>query len=160
MKKILAVTLILALLMPFALCEIDLSELTFDELVALRDRCQAEMFKRDEWQEVVVPQGLWEVGKDIPAGTWTVRCADVGNNDKNLRYAYVQIGDVVNDTKTEVEYSGNKIYFEVYNPNNTNYIEGQPTTYTFTVKEGYYISISNKFNMVVFTNVKPSLGFK
>ena len=34
-----------------------------------------EMMKSDKWQEVRVPVGVWEVGKDIPAGHWSITCA-------------------------------------------------------------------------------------
>ena len=77
MKKMLAFALCLSMLVPCmcALSEsIDLSDLSIEELAMLRDRCQMEMMKSDKWQEVRVPVGVWEVGKDIPAGHWSITC--------------------------------------------------------------------------------------
>jgi len=51
---------------------IDFTELSFSELVELKDRLNLEIWSREEWQEVEVPPGTWEIGKDIPAGHWTI----------------------------------------------------------------------------------------
>lgn len=73
MKK-LAVVLIIALcLFPtFALADIDLSVMTFDELVSLNSALLAEIASRDEFKEVTVPAGDYTIGKDIPAGTYSL----------------------------------------------------------------------------------------
>ena len=60
----------------------DLSTLTFDELMALREQCQLEIMKRPEWKEVKVPQGIWEIGVDIPEGNYTIILND--NNSGNI----------------------------------------------------------------------------
>lgn len=74
MKKLITVALILALLLPVASCADlpDISGLTFDELVALKDKINLAMWNSQEWQEVSVPPGLWRIGEDIPAGHWTM----------------------------------------------------------------------------------------
>lgn len=67
---------VLALLLLFAVPVFadlpDLSGLSFDELIALRDQLNLAIWSSDEWQEVAVPVGIWEVGKDIPAGHWMI----------------------------------------------------------------------------------------
>ena len=163
MKKTLALFLILALLCPAALAEsVDLSSLSFADLAALRDRCQMEMMKRDEWQEVTVPQGLWEVGAQIPAGTWVIRCADAGRDsflmrECSLRWGKGKPGDDFNwpwkDEKGDVE---------IYNPNNENYKGGQITEYVITLEAGDFLYIHPQYNKAVFTPYTgaPSLGFK
>ena len=52
---------------------VDLSVMSFDELVQLRDQLNLAIWNSQEWQEVTVPAGVWIVGQDIPAGHWTVR---------------------------------------------------------------------------------------
>ncbi len=56
----------------------DLSALTFDELLALRKEITSLLWASDEWQEVTVPAGVYEIGIDIPAGQWTITAADHG----------------------------------------------------------------------------------
>lgn len=163
MKKLIAVALMFCLLIPAAVAEdIDLSKLSFDELVVLRNKCQTEMMKRDTWQEVTVPQGLWEVGKDIPAGTWTIKCSGIGETNYLLKCTEITISDKLNEYKTDVIYSSMKYEsFSVYNPN-SEYYDGEATEATITVKKGDYISINIQYNSAIFTPYtgKPNLGFK
>ncbi|MBQ1790157.1 MAG: hypothetical protein II008_08270 [Oscillospiraceae bacterium] len=56
--------------------DIDLSGLSFDELVALREQINLAIWNSEEWQEVTVPAGVWEIGKDIPVGHWSVKPVD------------------------------------------------------------------------------------
>ena len=74
MKKLLSIILMLALFLPAAaLADApDLSGMGFDELVRLREQINAELWTRGEWQEVEVPAGVWEIGKDIPEGHWNI----------------------------------------------------------------------------------------
>ena len=72
MKKLICI-LLLVCMTTFAAAEtIDLSGLSFDELMALRDQLSAELISRPEWKEVVVPSGTWVVGKDIPVGEYSL----------------------------------------------------------------------------------------
>ena len=84
MKKLFVLFLFLALLFSSASADVDLSCMTFDELVALRDQLNLAIWNSKEWQEVKVPQGVWEVGKDIPAGHWTISIVD--NTSGNMVY--------------------------------------------------------------------------
>ena len=83
MKKLLSVILAaLILTSAAALAEVDLSGMSYAELLALRNQVQQELITRPEWKEVTVPPGLWTVGEDIPAGSYTLTKAlkrDSGN---------------------------------------------------------------------------------
>ena len=74
MKKVAALFLAMVILMASAVCyaEVDLKSMTFDDLIALRDQLNAEILSRPEWKEVKVPAGEWVVGKDIPAGSYSI----------------------------------------------------------------------------------------
>ena len=156
MKKFLAVSLVLSLiLIPFALAEIiDLSSLSFEELDALRDQCQYEMMKRDDWQEVTVPQGVYRVGVHIPAGTWTVRC--------NTGSAMVEWGDTLEVNEQNIDYMSTDRYDRerIYDPTDKYYHEGQRTEYAFSVLDGEWIIIKDR--PVIFTpgSPTPSFSFK
>ena len=81
MKKLITVILILALILPVAaLADLpDLSGLSFNELVQLRDQLNLAIWNSQEWQ-VTVPIGVWKVGEDIPVGKWTIRAASENEN--------------------------------------------------------------------------------
>lgn len=103
MKKLLFSFLLCLLLPSFALAAVDLSGMTFDELIALRDQLNLAIWNSAEWQEVTVPQGLWEVGKDIPAGHWTV--SPVVGSSTSIYY-----GNKLKDNGMEVSWASDNIY--------------------------------------------------
>ena len=161
MKKIAAVLLLGVILAgTAAMAEVDLSGLTFAELAALRDQCQAEMMKRDEWQEVVVPQGIWEVGTQIPAGTWVVKCHDSGRSSIFLAECDIYWGPGYPDDGLFWSYDKAKGRAFIYNPENRFY-KGEMTEYIIKLEKGDYISIENQHNKAVFSPYTGiNLGFK
>ena len=73
MKKLLTVLIVLALLGAAALAEqIDLSGMSYEDLLALRQQVDAAIWASDGWQEVEVPAGVYTIGEDIPTGRWSV----------------------------------------------------------------------------------------
>ena len=74
MKKLITVILLLALVLPVvSLADLpDISNLTYDELVQLKDQINLAMWNCEEWQEVTVPAGVWVVGEDIPVAHWSI----------------------------------------------------------------------------------------
>lgn len=74
MKRFLCVLLVALMITPGACAEvIDLSSLSFDQLRELQQKINQEIVSRPEWKEVTVPAGTWEIGKDIPAGAYSLR---------------------------------------------------------------------------------------
>ena len=74
MKKLVAFILALIVVPVAVLADIpDISDLTYDELVQLKDKINLAMWNSKEWQEITVPAGVWVIGKDIPAGHWTIK---------------------------------------------------------------------------------------
>lgn len=65
--------------------QIHFESLSYDELVQLKDQINHAMWNSQEWQEVTVPAGVWEIGKDIPEGHWSFRLA-VENQISNVVY--------------------------------------------------------------------------
>ena len=96
MKKLLAIILILAVLLPAAaLADLpDISGLTLDELIQLRDMVNKAIFASEGYKQVEVPPGFWKIGADIPAGYWTI--SPVDGQYMNLWY-----GDKANDSETD-----------------------------------------------------------
>jgi hypothetical protein len=156
MKKLICLILVFSMLVPCALAEsIDLSGMTFEELVALKEKINLAIWQCQEWQEVTVPQGVWKVGEDIPAGTWTVYCLPEQSSQ-------IIWGDALDKNGTGINFSNCDRYgvAMIYSKSYLIYKEGDMTEYTFTVNAGDYIVI--KQSSIIFTpyNGKPDLGFK
>lgn len=134
----------------------DIRELSYNELVALKNQINLAMWECDEWQEVTVPQGVWVVGEDIPAGHWTVKCAD------GWRCVDVKWGEYLNESGESISWRGRcSMINYVYNPNSPGFDPYKHSTeYSFEVREGEYIVIYE--GSCVFTPYagKPDLGFK
>ena len=159
MKRIIAILLATALFSATAIA-VDLSSFSFEELISLRDECQLEMMKRTEWQEVVVPQGIWEVGKQIPAGIWVVKCYDAGRNDISMEECVIFWGVGYPDDGLYWSYDKSIGKAYIYNPENRFY-QGQTSEYIIKLEEGYFISIPSTCNKAVFSPYTGiDLGFK
>ena len=96
MRKFVCFALILCLLPVMALAD-DLSSMSFDDLMALRQQITAEIMSRPEWKEVTVPAGNWEVDKDIPIGFYSITATDsltiVRLEDKNGDFVFYKTMD-------------------------------------------------------------------
>ena len=159
MKKLVALFLAIVLSAGSALAEgIDLSGMSYDELVALKDRINLAMWQSDEWQEVTVPQGVWKVGEDIPAGHWTVKCI----TEKKCYNTQISWGEALTEGGTSIAWRGRyDILVTVKNPEYKYYeYDGSITEYSFTVQDGDYIIIDDAPAVFTPYQGKPSLGFK
>ena len=72
MRKLLAAVLIFCSLFAVAFADADLSAMSFDELIKLREQITAEIINRPEWKETEIDAGTYRIGKDIPSGVYTV----------------------------------------------------------------------------------------
>ena len=158
MKKLFIFTLILALILPVAASADlpDLSGLTYDELVELRDRINLAMWNSQEWQEVTVPAGVWEVGVDIPEGHWTIRIAA---EDQLTNIVYT---DKLDEVGKDVGYGWKGYHTSLCNKKLKNgslkwpeYIEEAD----IDMKAGMYFICKIPVVFTPYTG-KPSLGFK
>lgn len=131
--------------------DFDLSGLSFDELVALKDQINLAIWNSEEWQEVEVPQGIWEVGADIPAGKYTIKA--IGGT-----YTRVNIGDhTVYDGTTVAAF----VFQSIYATDATYYKEGETLSeWVVELEGGQFVGIENATAIFTPYNGKPSLGFK
>lgn len=162
MKKLLAIVLIIAMLIPAACAEmgfsdlitLDLSNLTLEQLILLREKIELTMWGTDDWQAVVVPQGVYQIGVDIPAGKWTISATE-GNK------CGISIGNSLKP-KGDVAFTGDlSTYESVKSKGWYSYTENVDlTSMDFELAEGYYIQID--YGSAIFTPYagKPALGFK
>jgi len=154
MKRTFCIILAFVLLItiaPAAFADVDLSGMSFDELVALKDQINLALWNSVDWQEVTVPQGLYKVGSDIPAGKWTVK-APVGS------YTVVKIGSQVDENGTDVDYHGESK--PICGDNYSGFAPSSACAFwTVELREDQYVSVKN--GDCVFTPYAGNnLGFK
>ena len=157
MKKfysIIVAVLILVTIPVFAFAasnEIDLSGMSYDELVELKDRINLAIWESEEWQEVEVPQGVWEVGADIPEGKWTIIPTEG-------MVVSVSVGTEVTNGGTHVKA---KAYSQLRSPTDKRFDANKDISeWSVELKKGDFVQI--QLGTAVFTpySGKPSLGFK
>lgn len=144
MKRIVAVLSVVLCMVPaFACADIDLSGMSYDELVELSKDVGLAIMSHEDFDSVVVPMGLWEVGVDIPEGTWII------TSEKD--YTSVIYG-------SKLDESGNDM--NGFSKGNTFADIDKGETWRVAVENGNYICV--KYNQVTFTSDtgSSSLGFK
>ena len=139
MKRFFAVLLALLLLAAAAAADpVNLSGMSFDELVALRDQLNIAIWNSREWQEVTVPAGVWQVGADIPAGHWTIRplpegysyityCDRLDEYGKDPGYGWSGWMGVLHDQESDASVSGD---VDLVLGENMYFITSQPVIFT------------------------------
>lgn len=156
MKRVFTLFFVLLFLAGTATADIiDLSSMSYKELVALKDQINLAMWNSQEWQEVTVPRGVWLVGVDIPAGHWTIKA--------KVSSAYVQIGTVLDATKQEIDIFKSDWFFSeaLYHPNDIFFEEGTSRIeIDLELQNGTYIVIDHGDAIFMPYTGKPNLGFK
>jgi len=155
MKKVITIVLTLALILSLPVCafaEIDLSGLSYDELVELKDRINKAIWESDTWEEVEVPYGIWIVGEDIPAGKWTITAGDGCSLN-------VKAGTKLNATGTELDDYDESWWLRSKTHRSYDAASDMDSV-TVDMSDGLILYISE--GSVIFTpySGKPSLGFK
>ena len=148
MKKFLIFLLTLAMVPIIALADLpDISGLTYDELVELKNQIDSAIWASGEWQSVTVPAGLYKIGKDIPAGKWHIESAG-----KNIE---IYTGAKLDENKNSIAYDMRTYMGEWIYPGK----EGAANFWDWELTEGYYFEIWG--GSAVFTPyVGPSFTFK
>lgn len=135
MKKLVLIlcVLLLSLAPAVASAEADLASMTFDQLVALRQEIDLLLFGSDQYKDVSVPQGVYIVGVDIPAGTYSF---------SSTEFAAIEI---FSDESCSIQ-----SYVAVYSVSADNPVA------KFELKDGYAVEI--QYAPILFTTY-TGLGF-
>lgn len=145
MKKLVSILVLVFLVVSSAAAEdIDLSGLSFDQLVQLQSRITMEIMQRDEWQEVTVPAGIYLVGRDIPAGKWNIKSSDP-------KYSFMMTwSKTLGADKNSLERDDVYNYHAVHNGD----------TYALELTDGFYLMIDGAVPVIFSPFTGHSLGFK
>lgn len=159
MKYLARISLLLSLILTLGVASaaapvIDLSAMTYDEMLALKDQLNLAMWNSKEWQEVTVPQGIWEIGVDIPAGKWAIWAEDGA-------WISIEWGKLLDDYNTEISFENWIDGKVVFSPNSRSYDPKSSVTHVdWNLTAGTYISVRNGNAVFKLSEGKPSLSFK
>lgn len=132
-----------------------LDNFSWEQLIALKSAINMEQMKREEWQSVSVPHGVYRVGEDIPSGKWTIICTEG-------RSCYVEIGTKVKASGSSLDFSGLIDNAWIYNKNHKKYDTSEVSAFTIELHDGEYVLVDTMGAPATFTPFtgNSSLGFK
>lgn len=144
MKRIIVSLLLLLLIPVISVAQVELTGLSYDELVDLSRQVGSAIMSHELFDSVSVPSGLWEVGVDIPQGTWILTPA---NGD----YVSVVYGKSIDSSENAMD---------MFDDGNTYESMSDDDSWRIIAKDGCYFYISG--GSVIFTSDTGSsgLGFK
>lgn len=156
--KALTLSLLITLLsIPFCTAaeNINLSNMNYDELVSLKDQINLAIWNSAEWEEVTVPQGVWQIGTDIPVGHWEISAADGV-------YTNIIYGSTLDESGTNISYDSNdRVYEFINSPTYEFYNENEHRTIIdIDMKDGAYVVVDNGSAVFSPYSGKQALGFK
>ena len=126
--------------------------------IFMKEGIDYELWNAGEWQEVLVPQGVYEIGVDIPAGHWSISVdPNQGEYNQDIRIVW---GTELDVSKKKISYSSEYADARIFGIFSTYYDVGDLTEVDYELREGTYLTISG--GNVIFKPYigKPSLGFK
>ncbi|MCE5342080.1 MAG: hypothetical protein LLF96_00630 [Eubacteriales bacterium] len=157
MRRIVILIVALCIFLPYSANAVDLSGMTFDELVTLKEAVNTALWNADEWQEVTVPEGIYEVGVDIPACHWTVKAAEG-------QMIFFEWGSKLKDYGSRIYKtlsSEDALYVAngIYSKSHSGYKQGDLLQMDYDLQEGQYVGIT--YGEAIFSPYtgKPDLGF-
>lgn len=158
MKKLIIFILCVALLPAAALADLpDISNLTYDELVELKNKINLAIWNSQEWQEVTVPVGMWKIGEDIPAGKWHISVSP----EAKKTWGSFTYCDLLDETGIK---PGNRFSCDIYVSQTLNREDADdgsdPTYIEIELKSGCYFFIDKASLVFTPPQGKPDLGFK
>lgn len=145
MKRIAVSILFILLMIPvFSLADVDLTGMSYDELVSLSKKVGMTIMQSEDFDSVTVPMGLWEVGVDIPEGTWIITPAK--------RMCMIVYGSTLDESGNDMNmFDRGNAYAD---------LDDKSESWRVNAKNGNYFLV--KYNDAVFTSDTGStgLGFK
>lgn len=154
MKKLFSLFLAALLFYSSAAADpVDLSGMSFDELVALRDQLNLAIWNSQEWREVTVPAGVWIVGQDIPAGHWSIRVA------AKKDFFYVSCFDALNEIEQRPASGARLVQQKIASPGYSAFGEINPESADLILEDGWFFKCGGSVIFTPYTG-KPDLGFE
>ena len=159
MKKLVALVVALVLVSSVALAttvSFDFSGLSLAQLIEVQQQLTMAMWATEEWQEVVVPIGVYEFGVDIPVKHWNISVPDG-------EYTIVSWATKLDESGKDYSYKDELYSTGIMSTTYSSYDKyagDYPEIIDIDAKEGTFLIVER--GNVVFTPYtgKPALGFK
>lgn len=154
MKRFLCIVFCVVLFPVFALADLpDISGLSFDELISLRSKVNLSLMRSSNFQKVTVPSGIWEVGKDIPAGHWSITPAPGCGPD------YVIYGSSLKEGGHDIDlFAGPYIMECVCSTSSSDYSLEYKNITDIVMEDGHFVRLDCAMVFTTYSG-KPDLGF-
>lgn len=158
MKRITSLLLVVILLISVTVvssaASFDLSGMSLEELVSLKEKVTLAIWNSKDWQEVKVPAGMYQIGRDIPAGYWTIKPVE-GDT------AEVCWGTAVDDSGASIDAWNSDFYNfqQITSPSDSYAKYNNVESVSWQLREDDYLTISS--SSVIFSPFAGhDLGFK
>ena len=154
MKRLFSVLILLVFLPSLSLADLpDISGLSYDELVSLRTKVNLALMNSSNYQKVTVPPGVWEIGKEIPAGHWSITpAADCGPD-------YVIYGSALKEGGHDIDlFAGPYIMECVCSTLSPNYSLEYKNVTDIVMEDGHFVRLDCTMVFSTYAG-KPDLGF-
>ena len=154
MKRFFCLFSVLVLFPSFCLAALpDISGLSYSELLLLSKKVRAAMLNSKEWQKVVVPPGVWEIGREIPAGHWTIK------PDSGLGPDLVIYASRTKDQGHDVDVTFGECIMEVICSTDSPYNDGSYKNETdFYLEDGHFLRLDCRMIFTPYAG-KPKITF-
>ena len=101
MLKKISIFCFLACLIASPVIAVDFSNKSLSELLEIQSKITEAIWKSPDFKEAIVPQGIYKVGRDIPAGRWSVEFIGTPSFDYIKTYAEYINGNLKNSLETQ-----------------------------------------------------------
>lgn len=155
MKRIFILFFAMMLALPAFAEGIDLSSMTTEDLLSLKNQINAILIERtDLWKEVRVPAGIWEVGVHIPAGHWTI-VFDDPECDYGL---FIRVGTECVTTAYGTMLTGERDFYFINNKSKSHFTS-DVSEIDLILTNGQYVEIERDYVMFSPYGAVRDLGF-
>ncbi|MBO7663767.1 MAG: hypothetical protein J6U01_10385 [Clostridia bacterium] len=131
-----------------------LSSLSYDRLVELKEQINLSIWNSKKWKSIEVPAGVYIVGRDIPAGHWTLK-APVGE------YVSIEYFQSVDETGKRPADVFTNYYSEVLADESSAFASSfYVREIDLEMKEGFYLTVINGRTVIFEPFIsKPAFSF-
>ena len=150
--RLLVLFLSILLISPAAADPVDLSGMSFDDLVALRDQLNIAIWNSREWQEITVPAGIYQVGVDIPSDHWSSYVA------KETNYIFITYFDPIDRAGLGPDYSGYVFQQQIASADLISYGVSCAAFVDIDLQQNWYLKLDGAAAFTPYAG-KPDLGF-
>lgn len=145
MKQIVCILLCVALMGTCAVAE------NYNEFVEKYALAGRRMWTATDWESVIIPWGVWEIGTDIPAGRWKLEAASEITSE-------IASGPTLNDGGAELSLSKAYVSEQLVSINNPAYDAWDTSEIELELKKSFFLQV--KYGAVRLTPLEKKSSYR